>query len=156
MYVDTDISVWLDANISLTITPEELVKDWLKGADIATWKHFASDCWLEEARCLQRPEWDRPGVITEQIRRYKELGVPTKTGLSECNVIVRRHTDDIKRRNERWWAEICRHSSRDQISFGYAFGEHVHRVEGNPRNHPYFNYAPHNFVETDYAKENNI
>ncbi len=156
LFIDTDVSIWLDANISLNITPEEMVKKWLTNKGISTWEHFARDCWREEARCLENPGWDKQGLVREQIERYDKIGVPTKTGLSECNVIVRRHTNKIARLNEQWWAEICRHSGRDQISFPYVFNNNVHRVVGNPRTHEDFNYEQHNFIEADYAKENNI
>jgi len=156
LYLETDYSIWIDGNISINITPQEIVDKWLGDKDIATWKHFARDCWYEEARCLEGPGWDKDGLVKEQIDRYEKIGVPKKTGLSECNVIVRRHTDEIARLNEKWWAEICRGSSRDQISFGYVFEDKVNRIEGNPRMHEDFNYKPHNFVEVDYAKENNI
>jgi hypothetical protein len=153
LFVDTDVSIWLDANISLKITPEQLVDKWLDDKGISTWDHFARDCWYEEATCVSGPNYDHEGLVKEQMERYEREGLPHFSGLSECNVIVRRHTDKINRLCEQWWAEICRHSSRDQISFPYVFRDNVRRIKGNPREHIDFNYAPHNFLEINYTKE---
>ena len=35
-------------------------------------------------------------------------------------MILRRHTDAIRRLNEAWWNEIVRGSRRDQLSFNYV------------------------------------
>jgi len=40
-------------------------------------------------------------------------------------VLIRKHTDRVKRLNERWWAEICRGSLRDQISFPFVWNGHA-------------------------------
>ena len=47
-------------------------------------------------------------------------GYPANAGLSECCVLLRRHTDAIKDFNEAWWEEIRRGSRRDQLSFDYV------------------------------------
>lgn len=156
LFIDTDISIWLDGNISLNITPEELAEKWLVNKDIAVWKHFERTCLYDEADCLLKMNVDKNSLIEEQVEKYKKENYPKQCGFGECNVIVRRHTDKIARLNEKWWIEICRYSSRDQISFNYIFRDNVELINGNPREHPDFNYNYHNFVETDYAAENNL
>ncbi len=156
LFVDTDYSIWLDGNISLNITPEELVEKWLQGKDIATWKHFARNCLYSEGTSVLGVNYDKQGLVKEQMERYKKEGYPSGAGLSECNVIVRKHTPEINRLNERWWAEICRGSSRDQVSFPYVFRDKVNRIAGNPRDHSDFKYAKHNYLEQNYAKENSL
>jgi hypothetical protein len=143
LYVDTDISIWLDANISLNITPEEMVKLWLNdGNDIAVCRHFERDCLYQEAEVCKTYKLDDPKVIDEQVARYKKNGYPERNGMPECGVIVRRHTPEINRLNERWWAEICRGSSRDQISFAYCFPKYK-MFPVNARHSPLFNYNGH-------------
>ena len=143
LFVDTDVSIWIDGNISMNITPEEMVDKWLADKDIAAWKHFDRDCNYDEANTCIGLSFDLPETINEQVERYKKEGYPEHNGLSECNVIARRHTPEINRLNEQWWAEICRGSCRDQISFPYVFRDKVARIEGNPRNNKDFNYVSH-------------
>jgi hypothetical protein len=142
LYVDTDISIWLDANISLNVSPEELVKLWLGDDDIAVCKHFERTCIYEEGEVCKTYQLDDPRLIDEQMSRYKKNGYPENNGLAECGVIIRRHTPQINRLNEKWWAEICRGSSRDQLSFAYCFPEYK-AIEANARYNPLFNYEEH-------------
>jgi len=142
LFVDTDVSIWIDGNISLDVTPEELVSKWLADKDVATWKHFGRDCLYEEGNECIGLGYDKPETINEQLERYRNNDYPINNGLSECNVIIRRHTDEVARLNEQWWAEICRGSVRDQISFPYVFRD-ISRIDGNPRDNKDFKYKPH-------------
>ena len=58
--------------------------------------------------------------MKKQVERYKIEGYPENLGLSECTVILRRHTNQIKEFNEAWWEEIKNGSRRDQLSFDYV------------------------------------
>ena len=53
----------------------------------------------------------------------------------------------MERFNNAWWSEICRWSSRDQLSFPYVLSKFpklkINVIEGNARNHPYFKYTNH-------------
>lgn len=150
-FIDADISIWIDGNIWLLIPVEQLVEEWLGDADMALWKHHSRDCIYEEGREAkgliyedqERVEKD----IDEQIDHYRKTGVPEHIGMGECNVIIRRNNEKVKRFNEAWWAEICRWSQRDQISFPVVLKEFpdlkVNFIEGDPRDHKYFSYKYH-------------
>jgi len=141
-YVDTDISIWLDANISLNVSPEELVELWLKDADIAVCEHFERDCIYEEAEIVKECQLDDPRLVDAQMARYRKAGYPENNGMAECGIIVRRHTPEIIKCSEKWWDEICRGSSRDQLSFAYCFPNYK-AIEANARYSPLFNYEEH-------------
>lgn len=141
-FIDTDISIWLDGNITLNITPEELVKLWLKDSDIAVCKHFERICLYEEAEVCKTFQLDNPVLINKQMKRYRNAGYPENNGMAECGIIIRRHTDKINKLNEKWWEEICNGSSRDQLSFSYVFKEYK-KIDANARYNPLFNYYPH-------------
>jgi hypothetical protein len=146
LFIDTDISIWVDGNIKLLIPKEELVAQWLGDADIAVWKHFDRDCIYEEAQAAKGLGGDYTKMIDEQIEEYKNKGFPRHAGLAECNVIIRRHNDKVKAFNEDWWDEILKWSCRDQISFPVVLARHdlkVNFVEGNVRKHDWFEYTPH-------------
>lgn len=137
LFVEDGYSVWVDGNIFVNVPEEKLVEDFLKEHDIAVFRHPYRKTIYEEGgacRCL-----DDPNIITEQLASH-----PNIEGLAECGMIIRRHTEEIKRLNEKWWAEICRYSVRDQLSFPYVFKK-VNYINGNVREHPYFRYEKHNF-----------
>lgn len=119
-YVNTRYSIWIDANIALLITPEEIVDRYLKDHDIAIYKHPARDCLYEEAVICATRHLDNPETIIQQVKTYEDAGYGKHKGLVECSFIARRHTDKVREFNEAWWAEYCRHSVRDQISCMYA------------------------------------
>lgn len=151
-FVDTDISIWLDANISLNVSPRELVDLWLNDKDISVCKHFERNCLYEEAEVCKQGKLDDPKLIDEQMARYKEDGYPENNGLAECGIIIRRHTPDINEKSEKWWKEIMKGSSRDQLSFTYCFDEYE-KVDANARYSPLFNYENHNSSSGgEYAK----
>lgn len=147
-YIHSDISIWVDGNITLLIPLEQLVEEWLGDSDMALWKHFHRDCIYEEAPAAQGLYEDDSykKEIQEQIDYYRKQGFPEHAGLAECNVIIRRNNEKVRAFNEDWWQEICRWSSRDQISFPVVLARHklkVNFIEGNPREHKFFKYVPH-------------
>ena len=147
-YVDANYSLWMDGNYSLRTRLDTLIKNWLKGYDMAVFNHPGRDCIYEEAvKCyeLQKGDLDR---VEEQEMQYHKEGYPRHNGLVQCTVILRKHSKEMERFNEAWWAEICRYSNRDQISFpkiikNFNLKVNVLRGKGYAENHPYFNWVSH-------------
>ncbi len=119
-YIDTEYSIYIDGNIRLLTTPEALIEKYLKETDIALFRHPTRDCLYDEAKICAVKGLDDPEVIIEQAVAYEKAGFAKHKGLVECNIIMRRHTPQVAALNNAWWAEWCRHSRRDQISFMYA------------------------------------
>ena len=146
-FIDADISVWIDGNIKLLIPLEEFVDEFLGDFDMGVWEHFDRDCVYEEGEAAKGLGGDYTIGIDEQLRHYRRQGFQEHWGLAECNVLVRRHTPLMEEFNNAWWAEICRWSCRDQISFPYVLSQfpqiEVKFNEGNPREHHNFSYIPH-------------
>lgn len=146
-YVFADYSIWMDGNIHLLIEPKRLVEEWLGDEyGLAVWKHFGRDCIYDEQRELDVWYPELHDETFAQVEKYRNEGYPEHNGLAECNVIVRKHNDKVKRFNEMWWSEICRHSQRDQLSFPYVASKtdiNINYIHGDPRNHAYFIYENH-------------
>jgi len=152
LFVDADISIWIDGCIQQTISPEELVDLYLPDdADMALFKHPERDCIYEEApaalgRCTSDRE-ETGAAMMEQLWAYQAEGYPQHAGLAECNFIIRRHNVRVKAFNEAWWAQICRYSRRDQLSFPYVLRKFpdllVSFMSGNIRRHPHFRCHEH-------------
>lgn len=119
-FFDTDFSIYIDGNMSLLRPPEELIERYLKNHDMALFKHPKRDCIYDECIRCAKADLDDPEVIIEQASTYERAGYAKHKGLCECGVLIRRHTPKVRQLNEAWWAEYCRHSVRDQISFMYA------------------------------------
>lgn len=110
LFMDCEYSVWLDGNMYPLKEEKEYIA-LLGGNDIAVFKHPERNTTKEEADFCVLKEKD----LKENIKDYPA------SKLYSCGFIIRRHTDKIKQLCEKWWAEICTGSVRDQISFGYVF-----------------------------------
>ncbi len=123
LYFASEFSIYIDGNIRLLKSPEELIAIHLKDHDIAVYKHPTRDCLYDEATKCAMKKLDDPELIIEQVKAYEDTDFPKHVGLAECGIIFRRHTDKVREFNEAWWAEYCRYSCRDQISFMYALNK---------------------------------
>lgn len=138
LFIDDEWSIWIDSNIQLKKTEKELIA-LADGHDVTVMKHFERDCLYQEAKECKRLKLDSATTIDAQVKRYQKEKFPEHLGLGRCNVIIRRNTERVKWSNERWWAEICRGSTRDQISFTYCFPDiHYLPSEGVFDNSLYF------------------
>lgn len=151
-FMDEEFSIWVDGNIFLRVDPVEIIKLFLgtgaDAADIGVWKHFGRDCIMDEAEAINTVYGSKIGnMALRQARHYRYQGHPEHYGLAECNVIVRKDSPKVRTFCNHWWSEICIWGFRDQISFPYVARLHpevkVNYVEGNPRNHEYFEFKNH-------------
>lgn len=116
---DADVWVWVDGNVRLREHPAAFVARYLHG-DLAIPKHPDRDCaYVEAAFCARRGK-DRAETLTRQAQAYRKAGLPERWGLAETRVVIRRNTPEIVALNEAWWAEIKRHSLRDQVSLPFV------------------------------------
>ena len=107
-----DYSIWVDANLELKVTKEELIEE------------------LGDYHCMVLKHRDRIH-INDEITECKGLDSienleyhRNKSGvLGLCGLIIRKNSELCNQYNERWWAEICRGRSRDQLSFPYTLGK---------------------------------
>lgn len=143
-FIDTEYSIYLDANIELLVEPQVLIDEYLKYKDIAVFNHIGRQCVYDEAdACVQLGKED-PKILAEQIKSYAKQGYPQQNGLMECGVIIRRHTERINDLNEKWWAHYCRYGRRDQLSFPVVFPkDEVQLIYPTVSDHKYFSYKHH-------------
>ncbi|MDR7299491.1 hypothetical protein J2X16_004861 [Pelomonas aquatica] len=140
-YINSEYSLWMDANMQLLVPAERLVDEWLSQHDVAIFKHRVRNCVYEEAHKCIELGLDDPRVIAEQVATYRDDGFPSDQGLAEACVILRRHTPAVEAFNNAWWAEYSRHSARDQISLmvaAHKAGVALNLVTPTRFEHPYF------------------
>lgn len=123
-YVDdiSDISLWVDSNLSITESPLDLLaKCDLKKYPLWTFKHPQRNCIYDEELAVVRLRKETKEIARAQIEKYMKDKYPTKNGLAETNVILRRHDDlTLKKMSYMWAKEVIDCSHRDQLSFNYC------------------------------------
>lgn len=129
-FVDSEYSIWIDGNMRLLVPPEELV-EMMGDADCAVFRHPERDNIWDEADIIIERQKDNSIPVREQMVAYRRTTF-RKKDLGMCGLIVRRHTEEIIQRNERWWSEICRFSVRDQLSFPIVFDGAVRYFDSIP------------------------
>lgn len=148
-YFSSNITIYVDGNVFLNVPPSRLSEQLLKDADMALFPHPYRKCLYEEYEHARKrvPVMYR-GLMDDQVRAYRRDGMPASFGLGECGMLIRRHNKATEEFNERWWAEVCRYTNRDQMSFPYVLWKmkdriKVNFIEGNVRRHAFFRYVEH-------------
>lgn len=121
-YFDSEFTIYMDGNIKLLIPPEEVIKRYMEGYDMALFKH-SRGCVYKEAMVVAKLGMDDPEIIIEQAKHYEDIGFPKDIGFLQGGFIVRRNNERTRRFNEAWWADFCRYSRRDQLSLMPAIDE---------------------------------
>lgn len=149
-YLDCDISIWMDGNVFFKegITPE-IVADLLGDADIALYKHQSRNSIWEEAEAIKKvyPQDFVKAEVEEQISAYKVNSIEPTIPLCECGILIRRMNEQTIAFNEAWWAEVCRFSFRDQLSFpviaSFFPNLKIKYLDGSTYHNNYFLYKTH-------------
>ena len=116
-FPEAEYTLYHDGNIRLRTTGPA---GWLDGHDMALCVHPHTDCLYEGAEhCIKDAKGD-PNKIRAQTARYRAEGYPEHAGLVAGTVILRKHTEAVRRFNEAWWWEVAGGSMRDQVSFNYV------------------------------------
>lgn len=115
-YFNTEYSIYIDGNMKLLISPEEVIKRYMKGYDIAFFRHGVRDCIYDEAIAVAKLGLDDVEAIIEQAKHYEDIGYGKHKGLLQGGFIVRKNNKKVQDFNEAWWADFCRYSRRDQLS----------------------------------------
>lgn len=148
-YFSSQFTIYVDGNIFLNVPASKLISELLGNADMALFKHPYRNCiYQEHEPAKQRVLPHLKALMDEQVLRYRQEGMPENFGLGECGMLIRRNNAITAEFNDRWWAEICRYTNRDQMSFPYVLWKMEGRIKvnfipGNVRRHPYFKYVNH-------------
>lgn len=119
-HLNVEYSIYHDGNIEMIVDPQVAIERWLKDADLAVFAHPRRNCVYDEAEACIREGKAQAGAVHSQMARYRQEGYPEGAGLAACWVLIRRHTPEIGRLNEAWWAEYTKGAKRDQLSFNHT------------------------------------
>jgi len=116
-----DESLWIDNTVTVHQRPEELLDEWLDGADIALPLHSYRESVLAEFDIVARLSLDDPARVYEQLLHYSAT---SPDALAErpywTALLARRHTPAVTEAMSRWSDHVLRYSRRDQLSVNYA------------------------------------
>ncbi len=115
-YSDADVTIWIDGNTRLVVSPDEIVEKYLQDYDMVMFPHGSRDCIYDEALECAKLKLDDPELIIEQAKHYEDDEFGKHKGLCSGYFIVRRNNEKTRNFNEYWWADYCRFSRRDQIA----------------------------------------
>ena len=125
LFPDADWTIWVDGNVFLNKTPEELVA--MCKYDVGVLHHTFRDCIYEEAEVCKSAGMDDAAAIDRAVERYSAyFGVPRHDGLAMTMMLIRKNTSYTRTHNQAWWHEICYGSVRDQISFPVIFPQYLY------------------------------
>jgi Protein of unknown function (DUF616) len=143
-----DNSLYVDGSIAIRKCPCKLFDKYLARAPMAAPRHQDRDCSYQEAEyCIDYRRAD-PDVVKDQMSSYRSEGFPPHFGMTENNILLRRHGDaGIRQAMEMWWQEYSRRIRRDQISLPFILWklgiESVELREGPRLTLEYFKIQPH-------------
>jgi len=117
-----DYYFWIDATHEVVVDPKKIIETYMKNFEIGCFKHTTRNCLYEEGKEILNLgiSYDYPENVISQLNKYFSEGFQQQKGLWEMSAFIRKNTNDIKKLNLMWWEQICRYSSRDQISFPYC------------------------------------
>jgi len=118
--VDADTIVWVDGRIRVSgVRLRPLLRSALAEVDIAGYPHPWRSCAYDEGEeCAELALADRDKMAA-QLATYEAAGLPRDGGLWNTMVLARRRTDAMVKLGRDWWAEIERHTLRDQVSLPF-------------------------------------
>ena len=126
-------TLWLDSSIKLLEDPTRFLQGW---DNILVRIHRQGDDVYEEAAaCIESGKGDSE-TINAQVAEYRKQRFPEKSGLYINGILFRKPTEATTRLNKAWWEQICKYSSRDQISLPYVL--HTQGVGFREVEHLYF------------------
>jgi hypothetical protein len=145
-----EISIWLDSNISFNKNIQEIIEEFSSSsALIRGFRHVSRDCAYSEAeKCISLKK-DTEQNLNAMVVNMLNSGFPENYGLTETNVLFRKHHDNvIQILCEEWSYFLGEVTVRDQVSFDFLCWRHgvdVIYFNGSTHghNHPVFNRGLH-------------
>jgi hypothetical protein len=125
-FVDADISVYYDANKWPAPLTDEQIIDTLGDGDMCARPNGQRRGIYEEIELALNRVADRQEkkILMRQGDHYRKIGFPEVGPVYGYQPLIRRHTPKVNAFFEAWWAEVCRWSYRDQVSFPVVLSRH--------------------------------
>ena len=121
LFPEYEYIVWVDANRQLIINPEMIYNEYGDDFDLLLFKHGGRNCLYQEFNYIKNITYlENQDILINQIDYYLSQGMPLGWGLFEMPTFIVKNTQKTKLFQMMWWEQICKFSSRDQISLPYV------------------------------------
>lgn len=116
-----ETSVYVDSNVDILSSYYYEIIESRKNENIIIPAHYNRDCVYKEAKEIIKAKKDTRENVNKMVVFLKEQKMPENIGLTENNLIYRRHNDpSVIRIMEEWWGLITKYCKRDQLSLSYC------------------------------------
>lgn len=120
-FPEYDNSLYVDANIIILRSPFFLVEKYLLNFHFSVPKHFSRNCLYDESEVVVKTGKAKLSDVNLQMDVYKADFFPKDFGLSENNILLRKHNSpSVIALMNRWWGEVNYYTKRDQLSLMYC------------------------------------
>jgi len=115
-------SIYVDGNILVNCSIASFIKKYnMEKYFLYVNKHPCRDCLYEEGAAVVNYNFVKKEDVEKQLTKYKNDGFPSHYGLTENNILLRKHNDfKCKKLMELWWNEVEHETYRDQLSLMYC------------------------------------
>ena len=121
LFPEYDLSIYIDGNVDLKADINEFIEDRCSDGDVFFYKHPYRDCIYDEMDAVVSGGQENKEIVNAIRARYEKEGFPKHFGLSQNNIIIRRHNEkNCMRLMTLWWNEVFYNSYRDQLSLFYV------------------------------------
>lgn len=113
-------TIWIDSNTDIIGEIASWILIHNKSNSLVLFRNFQSDLLSEEAdKCISL-ENDKNNIINDQVSKYYREGYDESIPLVKTNIIYRENNTPVNEINSKWWNEIKKYSSNDQLSLNYV------------------------------------
>ena len=119
LFPEYEYIFWQDGNHHLAKHPSEIIQEY-GDFDLLCFRHPDRNCSYDEAMAVARWSLDVIDNILAQAKFYISKGYPKNQGLYELSTFVRKRSEPVLQFEQMWWEQICKYSSRDQVSFPFV------------------------------------
>lgn len=142
-FPDADVTLWVDAAYRLDTLPAKLLT-LLGDSDMVAMRHPHRDRITDEAKAIVKLGIVPAEDVYRQLAAYHADGFDTdadpQQAITSTGFFLRRNSERVEEFERAWWAEVERHTYRDQMSIDYVIkktGVTVAYIPGHYRNNPY-------------------
>lgn len=124
-FPEADHTLWMDGTHMCKAKPSDLLNKYQN--DFLSFKHPVRDCLFDEVEAVRGYNLDWPHLLNKQRDYYIKEGMPRHYCLPATTVLLRKNTPEIQKIELMWWNQICKFSSRDQLSLPYVLWKTGHK-----------------------------
>lgn len=124
LFPDYDESIYIDANV-------DILTNWLfselsrRDVSLMMPLHPLRKCIFQEFRVIMSQFMDDPNRLVAERRHIRKSGMPKGFGMTENNVIYRKHNNTlVKEMMRECWDMIVNYSKRDQLCMSWVLWKH--------------------------------